>query len=150
MSLEKDATHIKRMVEAAPKKGLFKPATPEQISNRESPIQGNFSEILKALYAMGITSVRVEFAGSGDSGDIEGFTFYKGNEEVGDPSIQNGGATSSASDLLSSITEIISGDWYNNEGGQGNIEIDTKTRKAVINVGYNYMETNEEVENVQL
>jgi hypothetical protein len=37
MSLENDTAEIKKLVEAAPKKGLFKPATPEQLAARPDP-----------------------------------------------------------------------------------------------------------------
>lgn len=143
MSFELDITKIKALKEANP---LFKPADDATLANRKGTLEGNYPAILAALYAMKITTVIIHFAGSGDSGEVEEVEFFSGKKKVAEPTLEN----RTAGDLLDNLTELIEGDWYNNDGGQGTITVDTKTRHVVIEVGYNYMETDHRVEEHQL
>lgn len=138
-------------------------------------------EVVKLLGEQGITKVDIRYSGSGDSGDIEEFTYYVGQKEVkledlvvdplkiADRVGKNASAnlkgkktkpiTEHQFDLppqdvienaLGEATKLIDGDWYNNEGGQGNIIINTKTGKVEINAEYNYTEQRVECQEVQL
>lgn len=53
-------------------------------------------------------------------------------------------------DALGSATNQINGDWYNNEGGQGTITINTKTLKMVIDAEFNIITQENETQEVQL
>ena len=150
MSYRLDATKVKKLYEATPK-GLFKPATDADVNlrNEGRELRGNIRKMCDVLLAMKITKVVFNFAGSGDSGQVDDIEWYSKTKVVEEPSIQDGNSQYPASDLMDNITEIIQGDWYNNDGGQGSITLDTKTRLAVVDVGYNYMEVNQETEEHQ-
>ena len=51
---------------------------------------------------------------------------------------------------LNQSTDLIDGDWYNNEGGQGTITINCKTGKVEIDAEFNYNEVRTESQEVQL
>lgn len=118
----------------------------------------DLKDICKRLYKAGVSKVVVEFSGCGDSGEIVGVKYQSKNEkeftseefkgivlekhfpEIGD-----------LDDVIGwSAADHIDGDWYNNDGGQGFIYIDTKNAQLRIEVGYNYMATEEKTEEVNL
>jgi len=126
--------------------------------------------LLSTLKLLGASEVIVNFSGGGDSGEIqsvdvfdvnnksvdidsqslewvEARSFYdhEGSQWINDTSV----ATKPLSDILEQVTlnalEEQGIDWYNNDGGQGQLTIDFSTSPPTIelNVGVNYMETEE-------
>lgn len=84
----------------------------------------------------GVSRININFSGSGDSGDIDEVEYYQGEEDI-----------SSAVEVKDSDVNILKdfaydiicakvntvGDWVNNEGGYGNIEINTETNNYTLN-----------------
>jgi hypothetical protein len=124
--------------------------------------------LLSTLRLIGVKTITVSFQGSGDSGEITG---AEALDVQGKPvdiskhsieweetygsfcSDQNKWVegsqvtTKSLEEIFTTITECALEeqglDWYNNDGGQGDLTIDLSTSPPTIelNVGINYMET---------
>jgi hypothetical protein len=98
--------------------------------------------ILVKLKDKGINKIEITFSGSGDSGDIDDLIYYdiNGKYYYSREMVGNSYMTDHEYDLLQSdcydfIDDAIEGaDWYNNEGGFGNITLDLDTMTA--NVEY--------------
>lgn len=132
--------------------GLQKPARPPADEHRgwapgddrERPYVRNLQRALRVLRALDVTVVRVTFAGSGDSGQIDDIHIHP--EEAGQATVtcelqqvdhirgQWHGVTVphevTVREAIHAITldylEHTGVDWYNNEGGQGHLEIDVE------------------------
>lgn len=126
-------------------------------------------ELLVKMRALGVFKVTIEFHGSGDSGNFEEPTAVdsEGNEVVISDIKMNWPVRQTAwtanrppkhtTNLelmsLSQIVEHLANsaldregiDWYNNDGGQGSftIKFDQSPPTIQLDVGQNYMETNE-------
>jgi hypothetical protein len=122
-------------------------------------------ELLARLRLLGVTEVRVEFSGGGDSGEVSHIqtTSPQGEidtskEEMNWPDTVSTRKddewvsvtiekTMTLHDVIEKITyswlESTSLDWYNNEGGQGHMTIDftQSPPKFDMYVGVNIMET---------
>ena len=98
---------------------------------------------VKAL-ELGISKITISFAGSGDSGSIESIWMHRPDENWKDlkPADFRQEVEDFAYDYLSG-TGI---DWYNNDGGQGEIEFDFTAVPMVFkaNVDVNIIETRTE------
>lgn len=81
-------------------------------------------KLMESMLKQGINYIHIDFAGSGDSGSIEtimvGRTGTDDKEEVQ----FNSDLHTEISDWAYSYLESTNIDWYNNDGGQGEIEID--------------------------
>lgn len=116
--------------------------------------------LLTQLNLLGAKQVRVEFQGGGDDGQIEGVYLINNNDDyitVPDDMIawttQTYGNQQSEQrptklvdaleDLCQRALDNTGLDWYNNEGGQGNLIIDFRDSPPTIrlNVGINHMST---------
>ena len=112
--------------------------------DRERPYARNLQRVLRVLRAHDVAAVRVVFAGSGDSGQIDDIHIHP--EEAGQATVvcelhqvdhirgQWHGVTVphevSVREAIHAITldclEHTGVDWCNNEGGQGHLEIDVE------------------------
>lgn len=126
--------------------------------------------LMTLLKVMGGHKVEVRFSGGGDDGSIEGASLYdsegkeislKGtqfewerdvsmfNRETNEWLDRSETLTMPVDDILVKICEdcleTTHMDWYNNEGGQGSLEIDLNTDPVsiVLNIGINQMHTEE-------
>lgn len=98
---------------------------------------------------MGYTSVTLNFSGAGDSGDIDDPQFFKEDEEESEIKYEEFAKRREklSQDILTNFKEQVSEilgdieDWWNNDGGQGDITIQIPSGKYVINVGVNYTKT---------
>jgi hypothetical protein len=92
-----------------------------------------------AMMSLGVKTVLIRFSGGGDSGQIDDIEIdmHPGHEE---PAGLNKKLESWAYKFL----EGVGVDWYNNDGGQGEIEFDLTTTPAYFSayVDQNYTETN--------
>jgi len=84
----------------------------------------------------GVSRININFSGSGDSGDVDDIEYYQGDEEISS-AIQIKESDENvlrdfAYDIISSKVDTV-GDWVNNEGGFGNIEINTETNHYDLN-----------------
>lgn len=99
-------------------------------------------EVIRALRQAGeVKSIMINFSGSGDSGQIECVDLLDSNgdmvQDQNKPplSIMKKEVQKYAYDLLSEQPH----DWYNNEGGYGDIKIDVDTGRYTMNVNVNEM-----------
>ena len=94
--------------------------------------------ILVKLKDKGINKIEITFSGSGDSGDIDDLIYYDVTDKYyySRDMVKNSYMTDEEYNLLQNdcyefIDDAIEGaDWYNNEGGFGNITIDLDTMTA--------------------
>jgi hypothetical protein len=97
--------------------------------------------------ALGVTSINAEFSGGGDEGSINSPVFTGGPiQELADK--EGLSITGFETDAKSMVEDFISAhinfDWYNNEGGGGDITINVETGEIEI-TGYYYEQTCVEV-----
>lgn len=84
---------------------------------------------LASLYEQGVRLVRVHFSGGGDSGDIDSVDCYddvetkQSHDKLADDFDEDGFRDA----LHALITSKVTHDWYNNEGGGGEININLET-----------------------
>lgn len=91
--------------------------------------------LFAALKDAGVTSVEIRYDGGGDSGQVEDVDFYGDNI---DESALNDKFESDLQDLATHILEQhYDYDWYNNDGGYGDIKIDLQGDTPEISIdGY--------------
>jgi hypothetical protein len=106
------------------------------------------------LKLLNVNSFEIEFDGSGDSGQIEGVTFYDSSIEVMDipedtiswvysaygdtkPHEQQVTLHKAVEDLGYQMLEESGHDWYNNEGGYGRISVHMEGSNGKPYVGMN-------------
>ena len=118
--------------------------------------------LLTQLNLLGAKHVYVEFRGGGDDGEIEGVYYRDKNDEMLDipkdmiawtkqtygeqpKETKDTSLIDVLEDLCYRALDQTGLDWYNNEGGQGNLHIDfTETPTAIsLNVGINTMSTDD-------
>jgi hypothetical protein len=118
------------------------------------------TKLLTQLNLLGAKRVVVEFQGGGDDGQVDGVYLYDQNDvDIDVPNdmiawttlTYNGQqAESKPTKLLDALEDLCSRaldntglDWYNNDGGQGNLTIDFKENPPSIklNVGINHRTT---------
>lgn len=102
-----------------------------------------WQEAVLFLKDRGITSIHVEYEGSGDSGSIDGISYYKGEDEhnINDLDISDE-MHEKLINLCYPMLDNIE-DWYNNDGGYGTVTIDLDTLHYDIanNIRYTNYET---------
>jgi hypothetical protein len=118
--------------------------------------------LLTQLNLLGAKRAVVEFQGGGDDGQVEGVYLYDHNDNDIDipndmiawTTLTYGNQESeqkqtklvdALEDLCSRALDNTGLDWYNNEGGQGNLTIDFKENPPSIklNVGINHTTTDD-------
>ena len=94
-----------------------------------------------AMMASGVTYVNIEFYGSGDSGSVEDITIQMREGYTQPPELKDKLET-----FAYAYLEGVGLDWYNNEGGQGEIEFDLTQALPVFraHVDINYTESKRE------
>jgi hypothetical protein len=100
---------------------------------------------------LGYTTVIFNFSGSGDSGDIDDPVFFKKGEEESGIEFSEGAKrrdkidSTILTEFKEQVGEILNGieDWWNNDGGQGEIEIQIPSGEYKIEVSINHTETTE-------
>lgn len=91
-----------------------------------------------ALKDNGVVRIIVSYSGSGDSGGIDAVSYFdKDDTEIkhDELDVDHNGVQDLAYPLLDGIE-----DWYNNEGGDGTIDIDLNTLKYKIVNNINVVE----------
>jgi len=91
--------------------------------------------LFAALKDAGVTSVNIRYDGAGDSGQVEDVEFEGTNE---DNTALNDKFEGDLQDLATHILEQhYNWDWYNNDGGYGDIRIDLEGDTPEISIdGY--------------
>jgi hypothetical protein len=136
------------------------PAISDYERHRQARAQlskGNKDAVFDALAAAGITQVRVEFDGEGDSGQINTVTAFHGEERADLPTIAvsvqnvawgNADPVTTQSTLESAIETLCydylnetHGGWENNEGGFGEFLLDVATRAVELEFNGRFTET---------
>lgn len=77
--------------------------------------------------AKGFDEIRIEYNGSGDSGDLDGTYYLKGGQEVVIPDNDRDASEALLDAYAWEILEDHPDDWVNNDGGYGRIIIDLHT-----------------------
>lgn len=128
----------------------------------------NIKLFMDAIHQNGISHVRAHFSGGGDSGAMEEINIYdkndniinekikgtvkiKINKSIFDPKTETwrNVYTYEPVQLYKAIDRLIENalnqveiDWYNNEGGGGDIKIDFKEENPIVSIySYRYAET---------
>jgi hypothetical protein len=96
-----------------------------------------FIEGIKSLYNQGVRKIVTDFSGGGDSGDIDGISFYDAGGS--DKSVEE--PLDWRDEMHNIITSEVHCDWYNNEGGGGSIVIDLEANPPTIRVHSYWNET---------
>lgn len=121
--------------------------------------------VCKALQEQGITSVTMEYSGSGDSGDFEHPVFIREGEDVSpDGNVErfrarrkwdhekvlwvNTGIEKSTATLedatfglMEEAVSIRHSGWENNNGGEGTVSLDVGEQRLTVNHGSYYTST---------
>lgn len=88
--------------------------------------------LVETLHGFGYREViRIEFSGSGDSGGIDSVTGIPKKDQL----------YQQVHDWAEEFTSALDVDWYNNDGGQGYIELDPAKKTVEYQVETNYMES---------
>lgn len=116
----------------------------EQEALDESP-KAQLKRISKLLPKR-VKKVVVDYAGGGDEGSVEGISYQNA---VG-VKVDYSPPTEVEETIENVITQFISGDWYNNDGGQGVITWDLETDTLFLEEAYNYTDTRTEYHEVDL
>jgi len=116
----------------------------ETLPETQSPLR----LLADALRPYKVTDMEVDFAGCGDSGDINDIRFYKlkSDKDV----IGTGTALDIPSNLQDEARKIantiilkLSGDWWNNDGGYGSVQVDFVNGKVSLEGNYYEMRVSE-------
>lgn len=132
------------------------------------PSKAKKDELLTRLKMLGVTYVKVDFSGGGDSGEIENAYANDAQDKDVDVSKESMIWPTKESyeennewhqrvvdkewlviDILKDMTEKwledAGHDWYNNDGGQGDMTIDFRSSppEFYLNVGVNYTRTDD-------
>ena len=103
---------------------------------------------LKERYLLDGFKIQLEYSGAGDSGEMYDTTFHKGQMqglEIDEIFTTREDFDNKAKTRIREIIErliedsydILTYDWYNNEGGQGTIEFDINELKVYVHGSYN-------------
>jgi len=117
----------------------------------------NKSAVFDALASLGITSVRVNFNGEGDSGQIEETVAYQDKQPTQIPNLNidfhrigwgNSEATTSPSPLHEAIETLCydylsqeHGGWENNDGGYGDFVFHVSDRRIELDIGLRFTDS---------
>ena len=93
--------------------------------------------LLAKLKAAKVTKVILSVYGGGDSGEIDGIEFFNIKNIQMPISDINHELYSRTGDLLIETLENQGADWWNNEGGDGSIELNVKTGTVSITIDVN-------------
>jgi len=98
----------------------------------------NWQEALVILKDSGVKTFKINYSGSGDSGGIDGITYFdKENEAIDHTNVDIN--HDGLQDLCYPLLEGIE-DWYNNDGGDGVLTVDVDKLKFDIVNNVNYVE----------
>lgn len=127
----------------------------------EATHKRNLSRIVAALKEIGVTEVRVEFDGQGDSGSIE-YTSYTPSEKADqarrtnlsfrtDDDIVDKSLEAALEALVYERLEDSGIDWYNNDGGYGYYKLNVANGTLEFEINTRYTSSNTELyEEVEL
>jgi hypothetical protein len=106
-----------------------------------------------ALRPYKVTDMEVDFAGCGDSGDINDIRFYKLKSDkramsgISPSEINYQDIPSDLRDearkIANTIITKLSGDWWNNDGGYGSVQVDFVNGKVSLEGNYYEMRVSE-------
>lgn len=110
---------------------------------RELETRQKIAEIAEELYTLGVSSVEAEYSGEGDSGDVNYVAYKKINDKIKVPE-------DTASKLKDLIWALLPGGFENNDGGYGEVIIDTVNKKVRVEHHQRYVETTDSEEEFEL
>tara|TARA_R110001599_G_scaffold140731_2_gene320945 strand:- start:16516 stop:16851 length:336 start_codon:yes stop_codon:yes gene_type:complete len=83
--------------------------------------------VIGRLRDYGVATVRADFDGQGDSGEIHEITFHDVNDDEIDEDLKSADLEDYIYDLIESAVNDAHGDWVNNDGGYGHINMRLNT-----------------------
>ena len=90
----------------------------------------------RLLNEEGIVTIRIEYQGSGDSGEIDVISCLRENDPVG-RTLDHGGRWERLADLAYAYLNQEFGGWENNDGSSGYIAINTRTGQVTLDHDWN-------------
>jgi len=96
------------------------------------------TEIIPRLKQWGVSKVRAEYSGYGDSGCIDGITYLDAHDQ---PVNMDMVRAASDPDIENVLYEFLPAGFEINDGSQGTLTIDTQTAKVTLTHQENYTET---------
>lgn len=109
----------------------------ELIKRRNKAIKEIKEELIPKYLKNGITSIELHYDGCGDSGEMtEAIASNKDNEIITDTS-EEGKNLNIYEDWSEVCYDLLTYDWYNNEGGGGVIYIDLENMEIEVDGYYN-------------
>jgi hypothetical protein len=110
----------------------------ETLPETQSPLR----LLASALHHFGVANMEADFSGAGDSGEINDIRFYKVASGITSSEIDSKDIPDNlheeARQIANTIIAKLSGDWWNNDGGYGSVEVDFVNGK--VNLEGNYYE----------
>lgn len=120
-----------------------------QQTDKQNKAKDKLAFLIDIFKANGFDSIRIEYWGSGDEGEITDVSYYKNDGSMTEVMTANeftqlkisNDEFRKANDQLDEVAyNLLTYDWYNNEGGRGYIDINLKTRKVKIDAYYHVQE----------
>jgi hypothetical protein len=111
------------------------------------------AKLMLHLQDEGVKTIFVKYSGGGDSGQIDSITFSKTTEEDNADIVNLNLPDELSNTLYSRAYKLLDPieDWYNNDGGYGEIQIKVPTGEYTIvnNIYYNQVDTYEHEGNLK-
>ena len=108
-------------------------------------LAGKLKTIVEKMKEAGLHSACASFDGCGDSGAVESVLFYDKDGTVFELEKDRQDLPSLVDQFTYDYLDTNDIDWYNNDGGYGELAINANTGKATLNVSTRYTETNDYV-----
>ena len=83
--------------------------------------------VIGRLRDYGVATVRADYDGGGDSGEINQITFLDVNDNEIAANLKSAGLEDYIHDIIEAATNDACGDWVNNDGGYGHVNIHLDT-----------------------
>ena len=121
----------------------------EERKKKQIDLKSGLAEKLKTIVEKmkeaGLQSACANFDGCGDSGAVESVLFYDKDGTVFELEKDRQDLPSLVDQFTYDYLDANDIDWYNNDGGYGELSIAANTGKATLNVSTRYTETNDYV-----
>ena len=105
------------------------------------------TEIIPRLKQWGVSRVKAEYSGYGDSGCIDGITYLDAH---GQPVNMDMVRSASDPDIENVLYEFLPAGFEINDGGQGTLTVDVTAGTVTIEHGENYTETRDSTQEFTL
>lgn len=102
--------------------------------------KNNFEEFLKNLSVKyDINKIIAEFSGSGDSGEINDYTYLKNTDQIDIDITEE--EQSTIEEFFDSYLSSTNYDWYNDDGGFGDVTLNLITGEITCDMNINFTDS---------